>query len=161
MKSPNCFRLRSAGGVVILLALFLLLLPFNSWAALGDNAASVLTDQAQMKGTLSSTDNQTYVLHEITMTSGAKVREYRHSRRRCVRSRVGRAIPPDLKLLLGPYYQQAQQAIAQQERPKPRPSKTEYRCERARGPGDSNARAWCCIRRATCAASTAWPTFHN
>jgi hypothetical protein len=80
------------------------------WATLGDNAASVLTDQARMKGTVRSVDNQTYVMHEITATSGAKVREF---------VTPGGAVfgvawegqqPPDLQQLLGPYYQQAKQA---------------------------------------------------
>ena len=76
MKPLRWVGLRTASGASILLASFLLLLPFPAWAALGDNAASVLTDQARMKGTLHSTDNRTYVLHEITMSSGAKVREF-------------------------------------------------------------------------------------
>jgi hypothetical protein len=114
MKSLTCFGLRSASGVGSLLALFLLLLPFNAWAALGDNAASVLTDQAQMKGTLSSTDNQTYVLHEITMTSGAKVREYVTPGGAVFGVAWEGQFPPNLELLLGAYYQQARQAVAQQ-----------------------------------------------
>jgi hypothetical protein len=88
----------------------LLTLPLPMWATLGDNAASVLTDQARMKGTVRSVDNQTYVMHEITGTSGAKVREF---------VTPGGAVfgvawegqqPPDLQQLLGPYYQQARQA---------------------------------------------------
>lgn len=88
----------------------LLTLPLPMWATLGDNAASVLTDQARMKGTVRSVDNQTYVMHEITATSGAKVREF---------VTPGGAVfgvawegqqPPDLQQLLGPYYQQARQA---------------------------------------------------
>ena len=88
----------------------LLTLPLPMWATLGDNAASVLTDQARMKGTVRSVDNQTYVMHEITATSGAKVREF---------VTPGGAVfgvawegqqPPDLQQLLGPYYQQAKQA---------------------------------------------------
>ncbi len=80
------------------------------WATLGDNASSVLTDQARMKGTVRSVDNRTYVVHEITATSGAKVREF---------VTPGGAVfgvawegqqPPDLQQLLGPYYQQARQA---------------------------------------------------
>lgn len=88
----------------------LLTLPLPMWATLGDNASSVLTDQARMKGTVRSVDNRTYVVHEITATSGAKVREF---------VTPGGAVfgvawegqqPPDLQQLLGPYYQQAKQA---------------------------------------------------
>jgi hypothetical protein len=98
----------------ILLALFLLLLPFNAWAALGDNAASVLVDQASMKGTLQSTDNRTYVLHEITMASGAKVREYVTPGGAVFGVAWEGQFSPNLEQLLGAYYQQAQQAVAQQ-----------------------------------------------
>jgi hypothetical protein len=114
MKSLTCFGLRSTGGLDILLALFVLLLPFNAWAALGDNAASVLADQARMKGTLSSVDNRTYVLHEITMASGAKVREYVTPGGAVFGVAWEGQFPPNLEQLLGPYYQQAQQAVAQQ-----------------------------------------------
>lgn len=114
MKSLTCFRLRSASGLGSLLALFLLLLPFNAWAALGDNAASVLTDQARMKGTLSSIDHRTYVLHEITMVSGAKVREYVTPGGAVFGVAWEGQFLPDLELLLGAYYQQAQQAAAEQ-----------------------------------------------
>lgn len=100
-------------GAGILLASFLLLRPFPAWAALGDNAASVLTDQARMKGTLRSTDNRTYVLHEITMSSGAKVREFVTPGGAVFGVAWEGQFPPNFQLLLGAYYQQAQQAAAQ------------------------------------------------
>jgi len=79
------------------------------WATLGDNAASVLTDQARMKGTLNSVDKQTYVLHEITLTSGGKIREY-VSPSGAVFAVAWDGQAPNLQLLLGPYYAQAKQA---------------------------------------------------
>jgi len=93
-----------------LASVLLLTLPLPMWATLGDNASSVLTDQARIKGTVRSVDNRTYVMHEIAATSGAKVREF---------VTPGGAVfgvawegqqPPDLQQLLGPYYQQAKQA---------------------------------------------------
>jgi hypothetical protein len=92
-----------------------LLLPLCSWATLGDNASSVLNDQARMKGTLRSVDNRTYVLHEITMPSGAKVREYVSPGGAVFGVAWEGQFPPDFKQLLGPYYEQVQQAMAQQE----------------------------------------------
>ena len=53
----------------ILAAALLWATPFPARAVLGDTAASVLTDQARMKGTLHSVDRRTYVMHEITTTS--------------------------------------------------------------------------------------------
>ena len=96
----------------MLLASFLLLLPFPAWAALGDNAASVLTDQARMNGTLQSTDNRTYVLHEITTSTGAKVREFVTPGGAVFGIAWDGQFPPNFQLLLGAYYPQAQQAAA-------------------------------------------------
>src|ERR1039457_7739093 len=56
----------------ILAAALLLAMPFPARAVLGDSAASVLTDQARMKGTLRSVDRGTYVMHEITTTTDRK-----------------------------------------------------------------------------------------
>jgi len=52
------------------------MLPLPALAALGDNAASVLTDQARMKGTLRSMDAHAYVIHEITAPTGTVAREF-------------------------------------------------------------------------------------
>ena len=97
---------------IVMLAL---LAPLSCWATLGDNAASVLNDQAQMKGTITSVDHSTYVLHEITAPSGAKVREYVSPGGAVFAVTWEGQFPPDFQQLLGPYYQQVQQAIAQQK----------------------------------------------
>ena len=86
-----------------------------AFAVLGDNAASVLTDQARMKGTLNSVDRTTYVMHEITAPTGAKVREYVSPAGQVFGIAWEGQFPPNLEQLLGPYYQQAQQAMAEQK----------------------------------------------
>jgi hypothetical protein len=100
------------------------------FAALGDNAASVLTDQARMKGTLHSVDNRTYVMHEITGSSGAKVREYVSPAGLVFGVAWEGQFPPNLQDVLGPYYQQAQQAAAQQ---KAAEEQSEHHVPRRRG----------------------------
>lgn len=97
-----------------LAAAFLIALSTPAFAVLGDNAASVLTDQTRMKGTLTSTDHNTYVLHEITGSTGAKLREYVTPGGQVFAVAWDGQFPPNFEQLLGPYYQQAQQAIAQQ-----------------------------------------------
>jgi Protein of unknown function (DUF2844) len=94
-------------------AAMLLAMPFPVRAVLGDSAASVLTDQARMKGTLRSVDNRTYVMHEITTTTGA-VREYVSPGGAVFGVAWEGQFPPNFQDLLGPYYQQAQKAAAQQ-----------------------------------------------
>jgi hypothetical protein len=112
MKSPilNLAALQWALAGALLLAL-----SAPAFAVLGDNAASVLTDQARMKGTLTSVDNQTYVMHEITASSGAKVREYVTPGGAVFGVAWEGQFAPNFEQLMGPYYQQAQQAIAQQK----------------------------------------------
>lgn len=102
----------------MLLSSLLLILPLPALAALGDNAASVLTDQARMKGTLRSVDNRSYVMHEITASTGTVVREFVSPGGAVFGVAWEGQFPPDLQQLLGPYYQQAQQAAssAQQQR---------------------------------------------
>lgn len=93
----------------------LMLLAIPMWASLGDTAASVLNDQARWKGTLSSVDNGTYVMHEITLSSGAKVREYVSPAGAVFGIAWDGQFPPNFQQLLGPYYQQVQQALADQK----------------------------------------------
>src|SRR5271165_454583 len=111
----------SETGFGILLASLLLVMPLPAMAVLGDNAASVLTDQARMKGTLRSVDNRTYVMHEITAPTGTVVREFVSPAGAIFGVAWEGQFPPDLQQLRGPYYQQAQQArqetsSAQQQR---------------------------------------------
>jgi len=98
------------GTGILFVPLVSLMLSFPAWAALGDNAASVLNDQARMKGTMHSTDRRTYVMHEITMTSGAKVREFVSPAGAVFAVAWEGQGPPDFQQLLGAYFQQAQQA---------------------------------------------------
>ena len=97
--------------VPILLFCGLAILPIPAAAVLGDSAASVLNDQARMKGTLRSVDARTYVIHEITTPAGTVVREYVSPAGAVFGVAWQGQFPPDLEQLLGPYYQQAKQAV--------------------------------------------------
>lgn len=92
-------------------ALFLAM-PFPAAAVLGDNAASVLTDQARMRGTLRSTDLKSYVVHEITVP-GTVVREYVSPGGVVFGVSWEGQFLPDFQQLLGPYYQQAKRSSSQ------------------------------------------------
>jgi hypothetical protein len=69
-----------------------------------------------MKGSLRSVDEKTYVMHEITADSGTVVREYVSPGGVVFAVAWEGQFSPDFEQLLGPYYQQAKQATAQQER---------------------------------------------
>ena len=94
----------------------LAILPVPAAAVLGDSAASVLNDQARMKGTLRSMDARTYMIHEISTPTGTTVREYVSPTGSVFGVAWQGQFPPDLEQLLGPYYQQAKQATQQGER---------------------------------------------
>ena len=100
----------------ILLLCGLVSLSIPARAVLGDSAASVLNDQARMKGTLRSVDVTSYVLHEITTPAGTVVREYVSPAGTVFGVAWQGQFPPDLEQLLGPYYQQAKQAVQPAER---------------------------------------------
>ena len=100
----------------LLLFCVLAVMSFPARAVLGDGAASVLNDQARMKGSLRSVDAKAYVMHEITADTGTLVREYVSPGGVVFAVAWEGQFPPDFQQLLGPYYQQARRATAQQER---------------------------------------------
>ncbi len=112
MNLPVCDPRKCARMVA---AALLLTLPFPARAVLGDSAASVLTDQARMKGTLRSVDRGAYVIHEITRP-GTVVREYVSPAGAVFAVAWEGQFVPDLPHLLGPYYAQANQSASQQPR---------------------------------------------
>jgi hypothetical protein len=87
---------------------------FTARASLGGNLATVRDDQMKMQGTLRTTSNDSYNIHEIQTPSGVVVREYV--------SRSGNVFGvawqgrshPDLHQVLGAYYDQYVQAVQAQ-----------------------------------------------
>jgi hypothetical protein len=94
--------------------LLTLSLPFCLSASLGRDATSVREDLAKMQGTLRTSSGDSYTLHEIQTPTGVAVKEYA--------SPVGKVFAvtwkgpfhPDLRQLLGPYYDEYVQAIRTQ-----------------------------------------------
>jgi Protein of unknown function (DUF2844) len=130
MKSPEIYVMKSAkaGGAMrslsidstatrALVCTFLVVLSTPAFAVLGDNAASVLTDQGLMKGTLHSVDKSAYVVHEITTSYGSRVREFVSPTGVVFAVVWDGRFPPNFQQLLGPYYRQAQEASGQQQSP--------------------------------------------
>ena len=95
-----------------LTCVLLIALSTPAFAVLGDNSASVLNDQALMKGTLHSVDKNAYVVHEITTSYGSKVCEFVSPAGVVFAVSWDGQFPPNFQQLLGPYYRQAQDAAA-------------------------------------------------
>jgi hypothetical protein len=96
------------------IALMMLVLPVPASAALGANVASVQADQIQMNGTLRSTDAGKYTQYEIQTPSGTLVREYVSSAGAVFAVAWEGPSLPDLKQLLGTYFEQYVKATKSQ-----------------------------------------------
>jgi hypothetical protein len=99
-----------------LAALFMLAVPLTASASLGGNFGSVQADQARLHGTLQSTANSTYTIHELKAPTGLVVREY-------VSTSTGEVFAvtwqgptkPDLQQVLGSYFQTFKSALQSQK----------------------------------------------
>ena len=100
--------------------LVMLVSAFPAWAALGGDVASVQADQLHMQGSLRTTTTASYTVHEIKSATGIVVREY-------VSSSSGKVFgvawqgpwPPDMRQLLGNYFEQYVQAAKAQNAARP------------------------------------------
>lgn len=114
MKSNSqTSRLRSLWTAI---GVLMLALPLPALAALGGDIASVQQDQAQMKGTLKTTTARAYTVHEIKASAGTVVKEYASPEGKVFAIAWHGQFIPNMKQLLGSYYQQfADAAAAQRE----------------------------------------------
>lgn len=102
-------RLTKACSILAILAL-----PFSLSASLGRDATSVREDVAKMQGALRTSSGNSYTLHEIQTPTGVAIKEYA--------SPVGQVFAvtwkgpfhPDLRQLLGAYYDEYVQAVRTQ-----------------------------------------------
>lgn len=91
-----------------------LLLPLPALAELGGDENTVQNDRVQMKATMRTQRAETFSVHEITAANGCTVREYVSPQGKIFGVAWSGQTMPDLKQLLGPYYDQVSQARAKQ-----------------------------------------------
>lgn len=94
--------------------LAMLALPFSLSASLGGGVASVQTDQAKLQGTLRTTSSDSYDLHEIQTATGVAVKEYVSPEGKVFAVTWQGSFQPDLRQLLGTYFDQYTQAVQAQ-----------------------------------------------
>jgi hypothetical protein len=95
----------------ILRGLFvLLLLPFPALASLGGDVTTVQADQTKMQGSLRTFNNNSYTLHEIQSSTGVAVKEYVSTSGKVFAVTWQGPFHPDLRQLLGTYFDQFEQA---------------------------------------------------
>jgi hypothetical protein len=90
--------------------LALLLLPLPACASLGGDVTTVQADQAKMQGSLRTTSSDSYTLHEIQSPTGVAVKEYVSTAGKVFAVTWQGPIHPDLRQLLGTYFDQFVQA---------------------------------------------------
>lgn len=110
-RIPYLHLLCGTRALLAILSAVVLMSVFPAFAALGEPASSVQDDQAHMQGTLHSTQNQAYTVHEIHAATGTIVREYVSSSGRVFAVAWQGPWPPDMRQILGSYFEQYQQAV--------------------------------------------------
>lgn len=95
-------------------ALAILALPLPLLASLGGDASSVQADQAKMQSTLRTTSSNSYTLHEMETPAGVTVKEYVSPTGKVFAVTWQGAFHPDLRQLLGAYFDQYVQAVEAQ-----------------------------------------------
>jgi len=103
----------AAGTVLVILVAAL-----PVWASLGGDASSVQTDQLRMQGTRQTTTTQSYTVYEIRAATGTVVREYASSTGTVFAIAWHGPWPPDMRQLLGSYFEQYAQAAKAQNGPR-------------------------------------------
>lgn len=85
----------------------------SGFAALGGDTSSVQADRAHLNAAVRTSQAQAYTVHELRSPSGTLVREYASPSGKIFAVAWQSPAPPDLKQLLGPYFDEFQQAAAQ------------------------------------------------
>ena len=94
--------------------LLMLALPFSLSASLGRDATSVQEDVVKMQGALHTSSGNSYTLHEIQTPTGVTIKEYASPIGQVFAVTWKGPFHPDLRQLLGPYYDEYVQAVRTQ-----------------------------------------------
>jgi len=100
---------RTLSGLFVILAL-----PFPLLASLGGDTTSVQADQAKMQGSRLTTSSDSFTVHEIQASTGIAVKEYVSPAGKVFAITWQGPAHPDLRQLLGTYFDQYSQAVQAQ-----------------------------------------------
>jgi hypothetical protein len=98
------------------LLLLLLVLPISAFAALGGDLSSVQADSAHLRASVRVTQAAGYAVHEMQTASGIAVREYVSPSGTVFGVAWEGPAKPDLRQVLGAYFDQFMQAAEQKPR---------------------------------------------
>ena len=88
-----------------------------AFAALGGDVASVQADQAHINASHYVSQTNGYAVHELHSPTGSVVREFVSSSGKVFAIAWQAPSPPDLRQLLGPYFDEFQKAAALNHKP--------------------------------------------
>jgi Protein of unknown function (DUF2844) len=111
-------RIHRARSLPLCFALVIPLLALPAMAALGGDAASVQQDASQFKSALRSTQKQSYAVHEMRAESGTTVREFVSPSGKVFGVAWQGPSVPDMRQVLGAYYQRFSSAVDPKRRPR-------------------------------------------
>ena len=97
----------------VLLAAFIAMLPARAFAELGGDLKSVERDRTRMKAAIAVRQMERYTVHEMRADSVSTVREFATPEGKVFAVAWRGAFHPDYRQLLGPYFNQLQQATQQ------------------------------------------------
>ena len=107
---------RSSGWLASGSALLTVAMATRAFAALGGDAATVVADQMHINGKLVFAQTQKYSVHEIQAPSGTVVREFVSPAGTVFGVAWAGPTMPDLRQVLGPYFERYVAAAAQRKR---------------------------------------------
>ena len=87
------------------------MLAFPCFAALGDDATSIQTDQAHLQASLRTTQKSAYTMQELRTPSGTAVREFVSASGKVFAVAWHGPSRPDLKQLLGTHFDEFRQFL--------------------------------------------------
>lgn len=102
-------------GLIVGMALVGTINPSPAFGSLGGDVASVEADRAKMEATMQTTSKQLYTVHEMHTSNNVTVREFVSPAGKVFSVAWEGASRPDMKQLLGAYFDQYAQAVQQQE----------------------------------------------
>lgn len=88
-----------------------------AFAALGGDVASIQSDQVHINASLRVSQTNGYAVHELRSPTGTVVREFASSSGKVFAIAWQAPSPPDLRQLLGPYFDEFQKAAALGRKP--------------------------------------------
>ena len=116
----SIIRCLNMGMMLVFATICTLAFPIPASASLGEDVGSVQADQARMRGVQKTTRSELYTVHEIKASNGTVVKEYVSSAGKIFAVAWQGPFIPDLRQLLGKYFERFSQGSQTRNNNRPR-----------------------------------------